>query len=644
MASGAEKKFTVIFDARFRVLRVPEGFCELLGIDFSSRETLDWQSVVVEEAAGFIPKAGGGMLRKVGYLKCSGGDTVEASFSCELLSHAPGLVCVEVAPLGENNDSAEPVDRDSLDFLTTVSHELRAALNGAIGYANALNGTTLDVEQLSVLEKLQSCNHMLKCLINDILEYSRVAASKICLRSEAVQVDVFVQQVADAFRDRARRKGLDLKVISGPDARIRLALPKMRATQVIGNLIANAIKFTEHGSVSVSVGCRDGSLSIGVQDTGPGIDSSLGDAIFRPFFQLEKRGGGQEGTGLGLAISKELVAKMGGSLLLRRPVEGGSLFEFTLPISDATEVVGEGMAAMPSSAGLSLADDSEREPSKRILVVEDNKLNADILGHFLQDYGVCHDHVDNGLSAVDTYQDGKYDLILMDVMLPGLNGYEATERILQKTRLSPPVPIIGVTAKVFRRDQLRCVEAGMVDVVHKPVDFKHLRRVLDHHLHVAGGKAFSPPSIGQDLAEDSSPVSSASGTGRIQSAPKAIKGRDCMDAATLEAYIDRMKTPGTGRGEIVSTAIGIVDGEVESLVRSIENGDRKDVGMRAHSLKGALALLGARNILDLAKGLELIASDGRVPLKADHWKSLVSNSYEEFKAEIQSYMATTLVD
>ncbi|MDQ8201156.1 response regulator [Pelagicoccus enzymogenes] len=638
-------KFNVIFNTQLRVLRLPAELGEWLGLDLDASEELPWQDLVVEDAATFLPDAPGKTFTKVAYLKRASGEILEASFACERLERSPDLIHVEVT-LSEAGElqGAEAVDKDSLDFLTTVSHELRVALNGVIGFANVLGGTDLDVNQLAILEKLQSCNHMLKGLINDILEYSRVATAKIHLKTETVDLDEFVREVAGLFRDRARKKGLDLQVDVAADACVVATLPRMRVTQVLSNLIANAIKFTDVGWVRVAAFCEDGDLCIEVEDTGPGVDSEVGESIFQPFYRLKEQEGAPEGTGLGLAISKELAGKMGGTLRLKQPNEAGCLFEFRLPLNESQQGAGEPPEPEGRVVQEPAADLQARSGDKRVLVVEDNQLNADILGHFLQDYGVAYDHVDNGREAVNAYRDGKYDLILMDVMLPEMNGYEATEKILAQSRRSSPVPIVGVTAKVFRRDQMRCIEAGMVEVVHKPVDFKQLRAVLDNRLYSNQTSAVGQPKEpGSERSNGEDRIAAKEGDFQFEKGV-AAGGRDCMDAGTLEAYIDRMKTPDTSRIDIVNTAISIIDAEVKSLLESIDSGDRKDVGMRAHSLKGALALLGARNILDLAKGLELIASDGRSPLKSEHWKQMLEGSYAEFRGQLEAYMQTTVVE
>lgn len=635
---GSEIRFTVLVDAQQRIVRLPEGLVEYLGLGKGQRASFPaWQDLVVENGAKFIPESPGVVIERSAYLKRGDGEVVEARFVCERLVEPHALVCIEIVVAGDSSRNAETVDKESLHFLTTVSHELRVALNGVIGFTNVLGGSGMDSDQHVILDKLQSCNHMLKGLINDILEYSRVATSKINFQTETVNIDHFVHEVVGLFRERARKKGLELRLEAGADADVLALLPRMRVTQVLSNLIGNAIKFTAKGWVSVRVECQDDVLRIGVQDTGRGIGRSQQDAVFRPFFQLGESGRSSEGTGLGLAISKELVTRMGGSLSLLQPDTGGSLFEMSLPLCPSGE---RSLKSASDQVRREVADyevkSVRRDESKRVLVVEDNQLNADILGHFLQDYGAKFDRVDNGQSAVEAYEDGVYDLILMDVMLPKMDGYEATEKILGKTRENPPVPIVGVTAKVFRRDQVRCIEAGMVEVVHKPVDFKQLRLVLDRYLYP------QEKDVAHRVSGQSDEMALRGTSGFSQDTSEQTVSRS-LDLAVLESYIDRMNTSDTNRYEIVSTAIGILDAEVASLIESIETGDRKGVEMRAHSLKGALALLGARNILDLAKGLELVASDGKTPLKAEHWKMLMQGSYSEFKAELELYMNSNAV-
>lgn len=546
----------------------------------------------------------------------------------------------EESEFDESGDRRQ-VDPASLNFLTTVSHELRVALNGVIGFSNVLNTTNLDAEQKDVLEKLQSCNFLLKGLVNDILEFSRVVSSNLDLATESVPLMAFTKEICSLFRERATRKGLAIEVECSAPPDFRAQLPKLRVTQVLSNLMSNAIKFTVAGWVRVSCSVSKQKIRFEVQDTGIGIPGNQVEKVFRPFVQIGVGGSNNEGSGLGLAISKTLAERMGGSLALERPSSGGSLFVLELPLLKGSKP-DEPAAPTPSSesrpvanaaypvSGTSAKDRSvaaaEPRPARNVLVVEDNQLNADILSHFLRDYGVTYDVVDNGRSAVEAYRDGKYDLVLMDVMLPELNGYEATEQILARSKRENPVPIIGVTAKVFRRDQVRCIEAGMVDVVHKPVDFKLLRRVLDRYLF---GQYMMNEAPEPAVAETAPPVANAG------SAAAPFQSR------ILEDYIARMKSEKNSRQEVVDTALRIVDSEVEKLKRAIMESELDSISMRAHSLKGALALLGAKDLLELVKGLESLASKEGSVLRREHWRTLIGESYDKFRSSVFEYVSST---
>ncbi|MDQ8203628.1 ATP-binding protein [Pelagicoccus sp. SDUM812003] len=626
-----------LFNAEDQILKLSSELLKVLDYEENEARGSDFSNFVVEDSARFKPEPGM-TIDQPGYLRRKSGEIVEAQFRCECLDKQSGLYAMEVTldrPSDKDdrsNGQSQSGDESGLEFLTTVSHELRVALNGVIGFSNLLGSSNLNEDQRSILEKLQSCNFLLKGLINDVLEYSRVATSKIDLTPETVHLESFVRDVTELFRERASKKGLELKVTLEDEVDRTIAISKLRVTQVLSNLISNAIKFTEVGWVGLAVSVTNETLSLDVQDTGPGIEESERESVFKPFVQFGKDSGSSEGSGLGLAISKGLVEKMGGTLRFSTPATGGSLFAVRLPLAQGVDLKKPRKATVPNPRRMRSKAPVARskEDTRHILVVEDNQLNADILSHFLNDYGATFELVDNGRSAVDRYQDDKYDLILMDVMLPEMNGFEATEAILAKSRRPAPVPIIGVTAKVFRRDQLRCIESGMAEVVHKPVDFKHLREVLDFHLY---GKKQSPAPVQKD----------ADRVGRAKPAKESMQrsGDDAFNANTLEEYIVRMKSGGASRNEVVNTALQIVDAEVQKLLDTIESGDRKETGLRAHSLKGALALLGARGILDLSKGLEILAGDEGTPIRKEHWKALISAAYSEFKDAIAKYLETT---
>ncbi|MBC2604615.1 hybrid sensor histidine kinase/response regulator [Pelagicoccus albus] len=630
MSSGGSPAYSLVIDSLDRVLKLPSELASVLGISQEKRTKLHWQDIVVEDISGLRPSEGEPAQERTGYLKRASGEILQASFRSELFGLENEFAFVEVRLLDTAESTKKEPDKDSLEFLTTVSHELRVALNGVVGFTDLLRNGELTAKQGEVLEKLCSCNQMLKNLINDILEYSRVATASLRFRTEKVDLKQFVSGVVEQFRQEAKKKDLDLEFESDLKDGYSAVLPSMRVTQVLGNLISNAVKFTKKGWVRVKVSGTDESVTFQVIDTGKGVTPDKQEEIFRPFFQVSDSSGSIEGSGLGLAISRELVSKMGGTLRLRSTGDGGSSFEFKLPLgSDEPDE----KKAKPAQRKMRFTESRHRpgDSRKTALVVEDNQLNAEILGHFLKDYGVAFDRVDNGRSAVEAYEKKAYDLVLMDVMLPEMSGYEATEKIIDLgIKTGRQAPIVGVTAKVFRRDRLKCLEVGMVEVVHKPVDFHQLRGILDRFLF--------PDRLEEESSHEE--PSDAPESADTYVGEKDDEGYYALNPKVLDEYVNRMITSDSDRGEVVASAIQIVDGEVDGLIEAIRDNNRKEVGMRAHSLKGALALLGAVNLLDLAKGLELIARDRQAPLKAEHWNRLIVAGYAEFKEELDRHLSS----
>ena len=504
---------------------------------------------------------------------------------------------------------------DDLNFLTTVSHELRAPLNGIIGFTALLERSNLNEEQAAILQKMQSSNFLLKGLINDILEYSRIHSSRIDLSVELVRLKPFIEELSGLFSERAKAKKLELVSRIDAEANISVFIPKLRVAQIVTNLLSNAVKYTDRGNVVLN--CSVLEISAGdrivfkIEDTGPGIEAQDLPRIFEPFSQAgEKSGPAPEGTGLGLAISRGLALAMGGSLSYRKSSSGGSIFVLELPFKLTDELEGE-LAPEESKASRAGEEFSNalKGSDKRILVVEDNALNADIISHYLKDYGVAFELANNGREAVEACRENRYDLILMDIMLPKMDGYEATKIILSEDGSAIKPIIIGVTAKVFRDDQLRCFEVGMRDVINKPVDYNLLRKVLDKHMFgIVDEDEFQPVSDGEH--------------------PKRMDTASFQRQVAID-YTRRMSDTREGRRAAIDRALESLSELLGQIKDSAEAGDRKALERYAHSMKGNAALIGARNVSDLAKGLERIAATNTENLRTDHWIALLESSLLE---------------
>lgn len=246
---------------------------------------------------------------------------------------------------------------------------------------------------------------------------------------------------------------------------------------------------------------------------------------------------------------------------------------------------------------------------KMILVVEDNVLNADILSFFLSDYGYRYEIAENGFKAVEMYENDKYDLILMDIMLPGLNGYEATRQIIDKAGSESRPLVIGVTAKIDQDNREESKNAGMLDIVYKPIDFNLLCRTLDEHLF--GVK----PTIADNQAEDG------------VDEPKS----GIVDFKVLNEYCIRVAEPGKSRQMILTRFIDAIETIFVDLRQAVEKEDLRDIERLAHSLKGSLGLIGAWNMQDLSKGFETAAHKGGETFRPVHWLAVLEGAFAEVK-------------
>lgn len=361
-------------------------------------------------------------------------------------------------------------------FLAEISHEIRTPLNGVLGMTEVLARTPLSEEQKTYVDTIQGSGASLLTLINDILDFSKIEAGKMELHREKVNLHILARQQLQLFRTQAEQKNLALELNISERVPEEVVIDVQRLRQILANLISNAIKFTERGSVQLSLRLEKvqhrSMLVFRVRDTGIGIPAKDQEGLFSLYHQIEpQRHGGSSGTGLGLAICQQLVTLMGGGIELRSEPAKGSEFIVRVPFDSVTGTTAE---VTPMT--------EETQPGLKVLVAEDNMVNQRVIEGLLNKLGHQVLVVRNGNEAINERRkdDFDYDLILMDCEMPEVDGYDATRHIreIEKSQGRKTVPIVALTAHALEEVRSRCLEAGMDDFLTKPINTRHLNRIL----------------------------------------------------------------------------------------------------------------------------------------------------------------------
>ncbi|QIJ87010.1 response regulator [Vibrio coralliilyticus OCN008] len=416
----------------------------------------------------------------------------------------------------ESKEKAEIANVKKSEFLANMSHEIRTPMNGIVGVAELLKETKPNEVQRNYVDILLTSSHTLLDIINDILDFSKIEAGHFELDPTKFDLKSLIQQQANEYSIRAKQQELFFDCNIDPAVPQEIEADSVRLKQVINNLIGNALKFTHRGYVELNIKLLENEtgnqLQFEVKDTGIGIAKDKLDSIFDKFQQADGSTARQYGgTGLGLAISQKIVELMGGKLQVTSEIDLGSSFYFSIPIDTPSTAIGgivqssPNLVEFPASSGTQMKKLSPKyKTGLKVLVVEDTRVNQQVIQVMLNLLGLEVDIANNGVEALEYCQQNEVDAILMDCHMPVMDGYEATQKIRQLEGWAAYVPIIAVTANVIKEDRERCFEIGMNGFLSKPVKPKEIEEALidyvpayqsaQNRAKVANGNSLDTPS------------------------------------------------------------------------------------------------------------------------------------------------------
>jgi signal transduction histidine kinase/DNA-binding response OmpR family regulator len=483
---------------------------------------------------------------------------------------------------------AEAANSAKSTFLATMSHEIRTPMNGVLGMIEVLERQGLSVGQQRSVATMRASAQALLRIIDDVLDFSKIEAGKLNLEQTTFSLSALMDQVRQTFVPLAEAKGLSVTSVVDPGSHDALLGDPTRVRQILFNLVGNALKFTERGGIMLRAGTAPlggerTRVTLAVQDTGVGLSEEERSRLFRPFSQADssttRRFGG---TGLGLSIVRRLAELMDGSVTVESEQGRGSIFTVELTLvaaADESSLLGLARPA-PAAAATSIMRDAHR----KVLIADDHPVNREVLIRQLAILGVDADSAVDGAEALSMWQSGDYALMLADIHMPTMDGYELTRRIraIEAQSGAARTPVVAVTANVMKGEEERCLAVGMDAYLGKPISIDRLEATLVRWL-----------SIGAEQAH---------GVAADAPAPSDVLDRSILgawlgnDAAAVSSLLQKFRD-------------AAIDAELQ-VGDASRTGDLAALTAAAHKLKGAAAAVGAVSVGHRASSLEAAAKAG----------------------------------